>query len=159
MDILFIFTLSRPFLLLGIVRFEGIVGPIPPNSAVVGLEISNGNQTWSYLVEEVSEDGTWSSTISLPEVENSTPNSIWEIHPKLIRVGPVDVVRVGAIDSTVITVPGSYRIDLESPIVGRLLADISGIQRPLNEDIWSLSRPLIMSLEILKKNHYQENSH
>jgi len=135
----------------GIVRFEGIVGPIPSNSAVVGLEISNGNQTWSYLVEEVSADGTWSSTISLPSTENSTSNSIWEIHPRLIRVGPVDVLRVGAIDSTIITVPGSYRIDLESPIVGRLLADISGIQRPLNEDIWSLSRPLIMSLEIFEE--------
>ena len=34
--------------------------------------------------------------------------------------------------------------------MGRLLADISGIQRPLNEDIWSLSRPLIMSLEIFE---------
>ena len=134
----------------GLVRFEGIVGPIPPNSAAVGIEISNGNQSWSYSADEVAADGTWTASISVPYVENSTLTSTWEIHPRLIRVGPVDVVRVGALDSTVILSPGSYRIDLESPIVGRLLADISGIQRPLNEDIWSLSRPLIMSLEIFE---------
>ena len=134
----------------GSVRFEGIVGPIPPNSAAVGIEISNENQSWSYLAEDVDADGTWSASISLPNIENSTPSSIWEINPRLIRVGPVDVVRSGALDSTVVTTPGSYRVDLESPIVGRLLADISGIQRPLDEDIWSLSRPLIMSLEIFE---------
>ena len=132
----------------GSVRFEGIVGPIPSNSAVVGIDISNGNQSWSFLADEVQADGTWSSSITLPNVENSTPTSIWEIQPRLIRIGPVDALRVGALDSSIITSLGSYRIDLESPVVGRLLADISGIQRPLNEDIWSLSRPLIMSLEI-----------
>ena len=56
------------------------MGLIPPNSAVVGIDISNGNQTWSFLVDELKQMER-SSTISLPIVENSTPNSVWEFAP------------------------------------------------------------------------------
>ena len=134
----------------GLVRFEGIVGPIPSDSAVVGIDVINGNQTWSYLADEVAADGTWTATLALPNAVNNSPSTVWEIRPRLIRIGPVDQIRVGVSDSSVISSPGMYRLDLDAPIVGRLLADIGGIQRPLDQDIWSLSRPLIMSLEIVE---------
>ena len=134
----------------GSVRFEGIVGPIPLDSAVVGIEITNGNQSWSYLADEVASDGTWTASIQLPAMVENSSNTIWEIQPRLIRIGPINEIRLGVSDSTVISTPGSYRLDADAPIVGRLLADISGIQRPLDGDIWSLSRPLIMSVEIFE---------
>ena len=117
---------------------------------MVGIDVINGNQTWSYLADEVAADGTWTATLALPNAVNNSPSTVWEIRPRLIRIGPVDQIRVGVSDSSVISSPGMYRLDLDATIVGRLLADIGGIQRPLDQDIWSLSRPLIMSLEIFE---------
>ena len=132
----------------GQVRFEGIVGDIPPSSAAVAVIIEMEDHNWSFPAGPVGTDGSWTATISIPDVEVGSPDSVWNISARMIRVGPAQENRNQALDNTIIAHPGQFRIDRGAPLIGRLLADISDIQRPLDQDIWSLSRPLIMSVEV-----------
>ena len=132
----------------GQVRFEGIVGDIPESSAAVAVMIETESHNWSFPAGPVATDGSWSATIAIPDVEVESSESVWNITARLIRVGPAQENRNQALDNTLIDRPGQFRIDRGAPIIGRLLADISGIQRPLDQDIWSLTRPLVMSVEV-----------
>ncbi len=138
----------------GQVRFEGIQSAgAAPDLWAGAIELSDGESSWTTTIQQVQSDGAWSASITVPEALSTNAENL-TLRPALIRVGPVDRSRIGAVDATQNGTQAVMRIDRNAPSVGPLLAQIGGGLRPIDGNTWSPDRPLVLSVHLTEAERF-----